>query len=149
MSDIQVYNDLTGSMSQEDINSENISTILDQLNRNSDNLNNFGTSLAVQGNGSIDINPSDYIGIPAEAFIEVDTTYPYVPLVTATALLNGAYVRLPYYQFDDSGNIAGRLTQSYAGSGPYTILFDSFWYDSSNPLPTIYYNIYQLPSSNT
>lgn len=152
MGELTSFSDQTGTMSQEEINAANIDNIVEELNRNSDDLDNFSNSLNVQNNGSISINATNYTGSPPEAVVSLDYNANSLPTVTSTVLYAGAYYPLPFYQYDNStGAIVGRITQGFISvtSTSFAIIFDSFWYDTSNPALTIFYNLYSLTNAQS
>lgn len=53
MGQIEEFSDMTGQMSQDEVNQENISNIIDELNRNSDQLDALNNVLSVIAYGSL------------------------------------------------------------------------------------------------
>jgi hypothetical protein len=70
---LNLIDDPTGSMSQEEINSSNIGNIVTELNRNADQLDSLSKSLAISSKGSV---PASLSSSVYSASVDLGTTVP-------------------------------------------------------------------------
>lgn len=109
MGQLEEFTDMTGNMSQEDINQENISNIIDELNRNSDQLDSLNNVLSVIAYGSLTYN-WDGSGDPASPTSDVlvapeTSDANFIGFVyMARSDDEGLYFNLPYYEVDVNSN---------------------------------------------
>lgn len=73
MGSLNQFSDLTGKMDQTQVNSENISSIIDELNRNSDQLDSVNNSLGILSSGQVIVSISAGTGT---ATVSLGTTAP-------------------------------------------------------------------------
>lgn len=105
---IDAVTDMTGSMSQLDINTENISNIIDELNRNSDQLDSIGNSLNIISRGTLS---GTWDGTTDVLQVQQNHGFATAPIFLASFTRSdmvGQYFPMPMWYYDNSGNFQAR-----------------------------------------
>lgn len=157
MGDLSSFVDITGNLSQDDINSENISNIIDEVNRNSDQLDSINNVLSVIAYGSLVYNwdgsgsgASPTVGqliAPVESSASfIDMTY--FSRSTDTPI---QYLATPYTQAAENANGDSVVTKIFlAGSNSTTGQYEinlNFYATGTPTVFTFYYTILQQPAN--
>lgn len=108
--------DLTGGMSPLQLNETNIRTVIDELNRNSDQLDAIANALNIVGRGSLSATWNGSAG----SIINLSQAHGFgtAPIFLATYNRSdepGVYHMLPYWAYDTSGNYQS-VTFAYTDS---------------------------------
>lgn len=120
MGDVQSVTDLTGTMSQTDINSENISNIIDELNRLEDSLGVIGQTFAISTilNVSYTVTDEDI----SNNYINISFPHglSFVPIVTGSVSItsDGSIRILPAF-------IHGATTSYFGKSFSFSIVIET------------------------
>lgn len=159
MGTLDSFVDMTGQMSQDDINAENISNIIDELNRNSDQLDSLNNTLSVIAYGSLDYSwdGSGDPGTPTQAtlFIPAQSSASFIGMTYFSRNTDDPihYFAMPYTQGIVNANGDSVMSKIFvAGSnsdnGQYEI--DLNFYATGSPIDyTFYYILLQQPSNVT
>lgn len=73
MGSLNIFSDKSGSLSQTDVNGENIKSIIDELNRNADQLDSVNNSLGILSSGQVTVSISAGTG---SSVVSLGTTAP-------------------------------------------------------------------------
>lgn len=159
MGSLEEFTDITGQMSQDEINQENISNIIDELNRNSDELDSLNNVLSIiaygtltynwDGTGSGNIPTEDTLIVPetsAANFIglcyfsrssDAEPIYYQMPFTGVAANANGDAVITKNF-----------LVNANSTSGQFEIPIR--FYATNNPETfTFYYILLQQPANTS
>lgn len=137
MGRIDSITDMTGTLDVMDLNAQNIQQIIDELNRNSDQLDSIAKGINIIGRGTTtSVNHSA---------ISVAHGFSQAPIFVASFTRSdqpGVYYPIPSWFYDVAGNYQGRvyaytdsqsivLTQDFVAAAPATITFS--WYILQQP----------------
>lgn len=125
--------DMTGTMSPLEVNQENISGLIDELNRNADQLDGLTNSLAIIGRGSSLGTWNGTGGINAGLTLIITHGLPEAPIFMGfyTRSDKSGVFTVPYWDFDNSGNL---LSRAYALSTVNNIIFNFAMVSNGSPI---------------
>jgi hypothetical protein len=145
------FTDATGSLSDTEVNAQNISNIIDELNRNGDQLDSLSNNMSIASasnqsffwNGS----PQD-LGVTATA--STGTANTFYAFYTRSDIPNNLY-SVPDYQFNSAGNLLYSVTVFTGGEGgPSDINFTFDFVQGGTPATyTVYYFLLNQPISQS
>lgn len=156
MGNIEQFSDMTGTMSDAEINAENISNIIDELNRTSDQLDSLNSVLAVIAYGSLDYE-WDGTGSPGSP----NGAQLVVPVTSAANFIGFCYMQrssdptkyysMPYTEYVENANndtVTAKFFIAFAENelGQFVIQLDFFNSGSAEAF-TFYYTIIQQPAN--
>lgn len=157
MGSLSSFTDITGKMSQDDINTANINNIIDEFNRNSDQLDALNNVLSVIAYGSLQFSwdgtgsgsspNSITLVAPVESSVSfIDFTY-----FTKSTDITPVDYATPYTEAAQNANGDTVVTKVFvAGSnsttGQYQISL-KFYATGTPTVYTFYYTIVQQPSN--
>lgn len=140
MGRLDAFTDMTGKMNQMDVNTQNIQQILDEMNRNSDQLDALNNNLSVVSSGKVSVAST---GVPI-APVVVNHGLGFPPAVLAFYTLstesNSIVHQLPAYILDGSGNFLYYVI-FYATTN--NLEFD-FFFNGAGPTTTFNFSYYLL-----
>lgn len=146
MGRIDAISDLMGTMSPLDINQQNISNIIDELNRNADQLDAIGKGLNIIGRGSKSGTWNGVGGINSGLTMLQNHGFQTSPIFI------GFYTRsdiagnfpVPYWDFDNTGSL---LSRAYAYTSVTDIVFNFAMTSNGAPINiTFSWYIIQQPA---
>lgn len=149
MGKLQPFVDMTGKMSQSEINKANITNIVDELNRNADQLDAISSNFRIVARGSVVLTSNG-----------TQFTGGTVPLATGTISTFLAYVvrsdqpnnlnQLLYSSYDSSYNFQFSVWATISGGAlSVTTLLASGYTPPAGMTLTVYYYIFQQPAGVT
>lgn len=159
MGNLQQFVDMTGRMSQQDINAENISNIIDELNRTSDSVDSINQTLSIVAYGTLEYS-WDGTGSgasPLQAVIQtgIQTSGNFIGLSYLSRSVDNPtlYINTPYIRSFTNSN-GDTVVDKYfyaevdSDNGIYQITLN--FYNSGSPIDyTFYYFLFQQPSNLT
>lgn len=133
-----------------------IGTIIDQLNRSSDQLDAFNKVSKIVASATINFRASDYAPNGSDpwmnnvAFATVAHNQGYFPLVQAYALYNGVIHNVPFGIYDSTGAIS-ITTEIYptTASNSVNLVEVAAYAHNAQPAMTIYMFVFNLPATTT
>lgn len=151
--DLQRMSNFTGE-NEVAIHDQEISAIIDQLNRNSDTLDQQTTSTSIAYSTSLTVVAADYVNVGGflnqQAAIPVPHNLGYYPIVDGYALINGEIYSLPYIQVDSAGDVILEVYIYPTDSGDDVNTAQvSIYSNSATPAMTIYFFCFSVPSTVT
>jgi hypothetical protein len=146
---ISSFTDATGAMSDTEVNGQNIDNIIEELNRNSDQLDSLSNNLSIAASSNQQFNwngSPTAIGVTANLpTTAVNTFYAFY---TRSDLPNNLY-SVPDYQFTNAGALIYSVTVFTGGEGG-GINFEFDFVQSGTPaIYTVYYFLLNQPVSQT
>lgn len=150
--DLQRMSNFTGE-NQVSIHDQEIQAIIDQLNRNSDALDQQSTSTSIAYSQSLSITAADYVTVGGflnqQAAFDIPHGLGYYPIVDAYAEIAGEIYSLPYVQVDTTGNVILQI-YIYPTNGANSINDAEVTISSTTtPAMTIYLFCLSVPSTVT
>ena len=138
-------NDITGTLSQEDLNSQNLQTVADELNRLEDNQDSINNTLTIIGQDTLTVTGAS--GNISASF-STDAAYTFMAYFTLSTNLSQFYP-VPTVQFDESGtptlSVFAYSASSELGSDEASITFNYF--NTTAVGWTFYYFLISQPAS--
>lgn len=157
MSNLEQFNDMTGMMSQDDINAENISNIIDELNRTSDSLDSLNQTLSIVAYGTLTYSwdGSGSGATPTTATLQtgIATQGNFIGLSYMSRDIDNPtiYVNMPYFRSIENANgdsVMDKLFQASVNSDSGIYEIDLNFFASGSPIDyTFYYILFQQPSN--
>ena len=159
MGNIDSFVDMTGAMSQDDINTENINNIIDELYRNSDQLDSISNTLSIIAYGTLDYSwdgsGSGATPTQSSLFVPATSSANFIGMTYFSRSTDDPtiYFAMPYTQGYVNANgdsVVGKLfvAGSNSDTGQYEI--DLNFYNTGTPIDyTFYYILLQQPSNVT
>ncbi len=147
MGRLDQFADITGSMNQVDTNAQNIQQIIDEMNRNSDQLDAISNGLSIIGRNTLIGTWNGTGGAGGSLTLQQNHGFQTAPIFMASFLRSdvpGVYYPVPQWFYDGSGSFQAR-TYSYTDA---TNIYFSFT-SASNGSPitfTFSYYILQQPA---
>lgn len=135
--------DMTGKMSQMDLNGQNITQMIDELNRNSDQLDAITNALNIIGKGSVSGTWNGVGGIGAGLTLTPTHGFPQAPIFIAFYNRSdrpNQYYPVPNWEFDNAGSL---LSRAYGLSQANTFLFN-YAQTNNGPILTITFSWYAI-----
>lgn len=159
MGNLDGYVDMTGSMSQEDINTENISNIIDELNRNSDQLDALNNVLSVVAYGSLEyvwdgtVPLGNLLQVILTAPVNSEANFSSFTYFSRASDNPPIYIATPYTEEYVNGNTDTVVSKVFVAgtnseTGQYEI-FLNFYAPGNSTVFTFYYTIIAQPSNIT
>lgn len=152
MGQINRHRDVTGSMTPDEIHTAEISTIVDELNRTSDNVESLLNNLTVSAYGSMSyIWDGVTIGFnPVTVTAPITTTGAVFPIVFGvTSLVPNRAFALPAVTTGSNANgdvVNLRTFSSYVKLDANTINIEAYFFAADTPRTyTFYYYLIQQP----
>lgn len=115
---LSMFTDPTGKMSQSEINSQTISQLIDEMNRNQDQLDSLSSGMAISQYNTITLNTATQTQVQADTGFNTNTSsgVTFLAFVSRSDVA-GAFYQLPY--FVTTGGSPTNLSLSiYAQLGP-------------------------------
>lgn len=145
---INSFIDPTGDMSQVDVNSETLSQVIDEMNRNSDQLDAIANNLNIINKGTITATWTGTGGISAGVTVSTPHGFGSAPIFLGFAsrsdIVPTVWYPVPQWTYDNSGNL---LTRSYAYTDSVNVNFNfATTYNGSPIAITFSYYILQQPA---
>lgn len=144
MGRLDAITDMTGKMSSLDMNAQNIGNIIDELNRNSDQLDAIANTLNIIGKGTLSMNWDGSSGFVNTVSQTHGFTVP--PLFMASFTRSdqpGIYYPVPMWFYDGAGNFQQRIYgytdsskiffQLATASAGATLTYTFSWYIIQQP----------------
>lgn len=103
--------DMTGKMNQMDLNGKNITQMIDELNRNSDQLDAITNALNIVGKGSTSGTWNGVGGINSGLTLQVNHGLSFAPIwigFFTRSDIPGQYFPVPNWEYDNAGSLLGR-----------------------------------------
>lgn len=157
MGDLDSFIDMTGAMSQEEVNAQNISNIIDELNRNSDQLDSLNSTLSVIAYGSLvySWNGSGSAATPLQATLSANITSSaaFIGLcyMQKASDATGELFQLPYTQEFENSNGDSVMAKNFlcgANTDTGTFQVDLNFFTTGTPdIFTFFYTILRQPSN--
>jgi hypothetical protein len=147
MGNIDGVIDPTSTMTDTDLNKENISQIIDEMNRNSDQLDAIANSLNIINKGTVTGVWGGVAGIGSGLTISQAHGFGSAPIFVSffnRSDLGTQWFPVPQWTFDNSGNLVDRC---YAYSDAVNINFNYASQLNGSPITFIFsYYIIQQPA---
>lgn len=149
MGRLDTFADMTGSMNQVDINEQNILQVIDELNRNADQLDAVANALSIIGRGSVNGTWSGNGGTGNLLSLTATHGFQTAPIFMASFTrsdMPNQWFNIPQWFYDNSGNLAGR---AYAYTDAQNINFNFIGNNASPVSPvnmTFSWYIIQQPA---
>lgn len=142
MGRLDAFVDITGSMSPLDVNTENIQQIIDELNRNADQLDAISKGLNIIGQGSRTIG--------ANTASQVNHGFGSAPIFLCFFNRDdqpGIFYAASQWFYDNTGNYQGRvyaytdatninLTSTFVAGAPTNVTFSWYFIQQPAQVPT-------------
>lgn len=157
MGNLEPFDDIVGDMSQNDINAANIDNIIDELNRNSDQLDALNNVLSVIAYGSLvyswDGTGSGSTPTIATLFAPIESTASFIDFtyLTRSSDVTPINYATPYSEAAQNSNGDTVVTKffvsgSNSDTGQYEVSL-KFWAPGTPETFTFYYTIVQQPAN--
>lgn len=142
MGKLDSFTDFTGNSNQLDINIQNIQQIIDEMNRNSDQLDAIAKGLSIIGRGSVTI-AAGAISTTAHGF----GSAPIFMCFFSRNDQPGKYYQTSQWFYSDAGAYEGRvyaytdgtninLTSVFVANSPATLTFSWYFIQQPAQVPT-------------
>ncbi len=156
MGNLQSFQDMTGSMKQADVNTQDITNIIQELNRTSDQLDALNNTLSISGYGSLTYN---WLGGGTGASPVQDTlTSPFnspgnyigLSYMTRATENNKLFHALPFSELGVNANGDSVITKYFlsgvdTNTGKYTVVV-TFPQSGTPEIFTFYYLVFVQPT---
>lgn len=159
MGSLEEFTDITGQMSQDEINQENISNIIDELNRNSDQLDSLNNVLSIIAYGTLIYNWTG-TGSGASPTIDVlvapeSSSANFIGLAyfTRSSDITPLYYQMPFTEIAVNGGGDTVVTKEFSlnsnsSTGQLEVTVNFFATGSAENF-TFYYILLQQPASTS
>lgn len=152
MGRLDLYSDMTGSMNPTDVNAQNISNIVDELNRNSDQLDSLSNTVSIIASNKLTVTWNGTGGgLPTTVAdtIKTGATSSFLAFYSRSDTANQLF-SVPNIHYDGSGNIACIVSANTFVSGTASIGFNIEFLNNGSPVTfTFFYYILQQPANVT
>lgn len=146
MGRLDYFSDSTGKMSQTDINSQDISNIVIEMNRNQDLLDALNNNLKIiaRGSGTISWDGTSGVSVNLPVPVNANVQFTFLVYFTSSIVSNNHLQQTQYFNVDNSGNLIYIMTAASDATNLY-ISFQSYHTGTAQTF-TYYYFIIQQPS---
>lgn len=152
MGRVNLATDLTGQLSDTELNTQNIGNIIDELNRNSDQLDSLSQNLTIIAYNALPVTwPGTGGGLPTSVSdtIKTGAASSFLAFYNRSDIPNQLF-SVPNIHYDNSGNISCIVTGSTFVSGVASIGFEIEFLSNGSPITfNFYYYILQQPTNIT
>lgn len=150
MGRINLATDLTGKLSDIELNAQNINDIVNELNRNSDQLDSLSKNLNIIAYNKLSVTwPGTGGGLPTTVtdLIKTGAASTFLAFYDRNDIANQLF-SVPNVHYDGSGNIASIITGNTFVLGAASIGFNIDFLANGSPVSfNFYYYILQQPTN--